>query len=148
VIRRARPEDAETVVRIFRESRAEAMPWLPVLHTPEEDIGFFRRALGGEAYVFELDGAVVGFIVLRDDLLDALYVAPRLQGHGVGSALFTRAAEARPDGFRLWVFQENRGARRFYEARGCRLIRETDGAANEERTPDALYQWAPAGRGA
>jgi len=146
VIRRAGPEDAEAVVRIFRESRAEAMPWLPMLHTLEEDVGFFRRALGGEAYVFDLDGAVAGFIVLRDDQLDALYVAPGLQGRGVGSALLERAEEARPDGFRLWVFQENRRARRFYEARGCRLIRETDGAANEERTPDALYEWAPAGR--
>jgi GNAT superfamily N-acetyltransferase len=145
VIRRARPEDAEAVVRIFRESRAEGMPWLPVQHTFEEDVGFFRRALGGEAYVFELDGAVAGFIVLRDDLLHALYVAPGLQGRGVGSALLERAEESRPDGFRLWVFQENRRARRFYEARGCRLIRETDGAANEERTPDALYEWVPGG---
>jgi putative acetyltransferase len=143
VIRRARSEDAEAVARIFRESRAEAMPWLPVLHTPEENLDFFRRALGGEAYVFDLDDAVAGFIVLRDGLLVALFVAPGLQGRGVGSALLERAEEARPDGFRLWVFQENRRARRFYETRGCRLIRETDGAANEERTPDALYEWAP-----
>jgi hypothetical protein len=60
VIRRARLEDAEAVVRIFRESRAEAMPWLPVLHAPEEDARLFRRALGGEAYVFDLDGAPGG----------------------------------------------------------------------------------------
>ena len=33
MIRRARPDDVEAVVRIFHESRAEAMPWLPVLHT-------------------------------------------------------------------------------------------------------------------
>jgi putative acetyltransferase len=143
VIRRARPEDAEAVVSIFRESRAEAMPWLPVLHTREQDVAFFHRALAGEAHVFELNSAVAGFIVLRADLLDALYVAPGLQGRGVGSALFRWAQEARPGGFRLWVFQENRGARRFYEVRGCRLIRETDGEGNQERTPDALYEWAP-----
>ena len=143
MIRRARPEDAEAVVQIFRESRAEAMPWLPVLHSPEEDVGFFRKALGREAYVFDLDDDVAGFIVLRDGMLDALYVAPGLQERGVGSALLERAEEARPDGFRLWVFQENRRARGFYEARGCRLIRETDGAANEERTPDALYERVP-----
>jgi putative acetyltransferase len=148
VIRHARPADAEAVVRIFRESRAEAMPWLPVLHTSEEDAGFFRRTLGGEAYVFELDGAVAGFIVLRGDELDALYVAPGLQRRGVGSALLEQAKEARPGGFRFWVFRDNHRARRFYEARGCRKIRETDGAANEERTPDALYEWAPTERAA
>ena len=41
MIRRARPDDAEAVVRIFHESRAEAMPWLPLLHTHEEDLGWF-----------------------------------------------------------------------------------------------------------
>ena len=60
MIRRARPEDAEAVVRIFRESRAEAMPWLPVLHTAEEDLAHFAGALTGEAYVFEAEGEVAG----------------------------------------------------------------------------------------
>jgi hypothetical protein len=32
-------------------------------------------------------------------------------------------------------------ARRCYEARGFVLVRETDGTANEEREPDALYLW-------
>ena len=60
MIRHARPEEAEAVVRIFRESRAEAMPWLPVLHTEEEDLGHFAGALTGEAYVFEAVGEVAG----------------------------------------------------------------------------------------
>lgn len=144
MIRRARTEDGDAAVRIFRESRAEAMPWLPVLHTPEEDLGHFNRQFGvDEAYVFELDGCVAGFAVVKGDELDALYVAPEAQGRGVGSALFARTAEQRPDGFRFWVFRDNVRARCFYEARGCRLVRETDGAENEERTPDVLYEWLP-----
>jgi putative acetyltransferase len=144
VIRRARAEDGEAVVRIFRESRAEAMPWLPVLHTPEEDLGHFTRQFGADAaYVFELGGRVAGFAVVKGDELDALYVAPAAQGRGVGSALFERAQDVRPDGFRFWVFRDNVRARRFYEARGSRLVRETDGADNEERMPDVLYEWVP-----
>jgi GNAT superfamily N-acetyltransferase len=143
VIRRARPEDAEAVVRIFRESRAEAMPWLPVLHTADEDLGWFRGALAGEAYVLEEDRGVLGYAALRGDELHDLYVAPEAQRQGVGSALFARVQEERPAGFQFWVFRDNTRARRFYEARGCRLLRETDGAANEERTPDVLYEWGP-----
>jgi GNAT superfamily N-acetyltransferase len=143
VIRRARPEDVEAVVRIFRESRAEAMPWLPVVHTAEEDLAWLGDALAGEAYVFEAEGEVAGYALLREDLLRDLYVSPGAQGRGVGSALFARATEARPAGFRLWVFRDNGHARRFYEARGCRLVRATDGAGNEERTPDVLYEWLP-----
>lgn len=145
MIRRSRPEDADAVVRIFRESRAEAMPWLPVLHKKKEDTAFFRGALAGEGFVFELDGAVAGFIVLREDDLDALYVAPEAQRRGVGSALFRRAQEERPDGFEFWVFRDNERARMFYEAHGARMLLETDGAKNEERTPDARYGWSPRG---
>jgi putative acetyltransferase len=143
VIRRGAPSDAPEVAHIFRHSRAEAMPWLPVLHTPEEDTAWFRRALAGESYVVEEDGRVLGFAVLRDDELDALYVAPESQRRGVGSALFRRAQEARPDGFSWWVFRENRRARRFYESLGGRLLYETDGRSNEEQTPDARYEWRP-----
>jgi putative acetyltransferase len=41
----------------------------------------------------------------------------------------------------LWCFQANARARRFYEARGFQAIRFTDGANNEERTPDVRYRW-------
>jgi putative acetyltransferase len=42
----------------------------------------------------------------------------------------------------LWTFQRNAKARRFYENRGFALVRETDGADNMEKEPDALYRWA------
>jgi GNAT superfamily N-acetyltransferase len=143
VIRQAQPGDVEAVVRIFRESRAEAMPWLPVLHTAEEDAGWYRERLAGEAWVYELKGQIVGFAVVHEDDLDALYVAPEAQGRGVGAALFRRAQAARPDGFYWWVFRDNARARLFYEAHGGRCLYETDGAGNEERTPDARYEWRP-----
>ena len=41
----------------------------------------------------------------------------------------------------LWCFQANPPARHFYEARGFRAIRFTDGADNEEKTPDVRYRW-------
>jgi hypothetical protein len=42
---------------------------------------------------------------------------------------------------RLWVFQKNTPAIRFYTCRGFRLVELSDGSGNEEREPDALYQW-------
>lgn len=143
MIRPAVPDDAPEVVRIFRESRAEAMPWLPVLHTPEEVLAWFRGALAGEGYVFEDAGRIVGYAVLREDELHDLYVAPDRQGRGVGSALLDRVREARPGGFRLWAFRDNTRARCFYEARGCHVIDTSEGD-NEEGLPDVLYEWRPA----
>jgi putative acetyltransferase len=46
-------------------------------------------------------------------------------------------------GLRLWAFQRNAPARRFYEARGFIAKKFTDGATNMEREADVLYQWTP-----
>ena len=144
LIRRARLDDLPAIVRIFRESRAEAMPWLPVLHTPEEEAAHFAGRLedGQDVFVFD-DGEVVGFAVLHGDELDGLYVAPEAQRQGVGAALFRHAQELRPERFGFWVFRDNAGARRFYESHGAHVLYETDGAGNEERTPDVRYEWRP-----
>jgi hypothetical protein len=45
------------------------------------------------------------------------------------------------DRLQLWTFQRNAPACRFYETIGFVLVRETDGAGNEEKEPDALYLW-------
>ena len=49
---------------------------------------------------------------------------------------------------RLWTLQKNIAARRFYEARGFRLVELNEGWNNEEREPDALYVWSGAPKAA
>jgi GNAT superfamily N-acetyltransferase len=103
-----------------------------------------RDVLGKlEVWVAEEDGRLIGFAGLGDHMLYHLYVHPGAQGIGAGSALLEQAKQRRPDGFTFWVFQKNERARRFYEARGCSVVRLTDGSGNEEKTPDALYEWRP-----
>ena len=86
----------------------------------------------------------MGFAAFGVDTLAHLYIHPGLQRRGIGDALLARAKELCPEGFRLWVFQRNTAARRFYERRGLHLVELTDGAGNEELEPDALYEWRPA----
>jgi putative acetyltransferase len=144
VIRRARAPDAAPIAALFRRSFG-TLAFLPTLHTPEEDREHFARVVAEqEVWVWDEDGRTLGFAGLSDDMLNYLYVEPGAHGRGIGSALLARAKERRPSGFRFWVFQQNEGARRFYERRGCRLVELTDGSGNEEREPDALYEWRPA----
>ena len=151
MLRRARADDAARLALILRTAIRVAVPGLPELHTPDEDRWFIGRVVlpNEETWVAERDGAVVGFASLgkRDgaDFLQHLYVAPEAQRRGVGTALIEKAMERRPRGFRLWVFQRNEGARRFYEKHGLTLVEVTDGAGNEEKEPDALYEWRPPG---
>lgn len=143
-LRLALPGDAPSIARILRACQ-EAMPFLPRLHTPEEDLRYVGESMlpGLEVWVAEEGGRVLGFVALTEATLGHLYVEAGAQGRGIGRTLFARARERRPAGFELWVFQENDGARRFYEREGCRLVRLTDGRDNEEQVPDALYAWRP-----
>ena len=144
MIRQARPEDADAIARIFCDSRAEAMPWLPVLHPPEDvRESYAGRMADDELYVFDRDGEVLGWALLAGDELDGFYVAPEAQRQGVGAALFRHVQELRPERFGFWVFSGNERARRFYESHGAWCLYETDGANNEERVPDARYEWGP-----
>jgi GNAT superfamily N-acetyltransferase len=94
-----------------------------------------------ELWVAEQDGALAGILVLEGEFVDHLYVEPALTGRGIGSALLAVAKRERPAGLALWTFQANTGARRFYERHGFIEMRQTDGRDNEERAPDALYEY-------
>jgi len=150
-LRRGRADDADALALILRSATTDAMPWLPNLHTPDEDRAFLRDVVlaHDEVWIAEEDGVVVGFAAVgaRDgeDFLQHMYVAPAFQGRGVGDALLAQAKRMRPRGLKWWVFQRNEGARRFYERRGAVLVTLTDGSGCEEKTPDALYAWSPDG---
>lgn len=138
-LRRAVPVDAPAIAALFRRVRRACLPYLPDLHTPAEDLAFFAgRVLPEQAvWVAEDEAGLLGFAAVTPGWLNHLYVEPAAHGGGVGSALLAAAA---PEGeVRLWAFQRNARARRFYERRGFTVERLTDGADNEEREPDVLY---------
>jgi GNAT superfamily N-acetyltransferase len=142
-MRQATFEDVPAIVELFERSFA-TLTFLPVLHTHEQHLAYFGGLLEThEVWVDEEGGALRGFCTISD-MLDHFYVDPPAFGTGIADALFEHVTSRRPDGFTLWVFQQNARARRFYERHGCVVLELTDGAHNEERTPDALYDWRPA----
>jgi putative acetyltransferase len=144
-LRRATSGDAPALTDIHVRARRECMSYLPDTHSPEDVLAWIRKVVLAheEVWVAEIDGKVIGFFALSDDFLYHLYVYPDFQGRGAGSALFDLVEELRPQGFRLWVFQRNTQARAFYEHRGMQVVKLTDGSGNEDREPDALYEWLP-----
>src|SRR5262245_5344326 len=121
------------------------MSQLPDIYSPEDLLAWMREIMPQhqDVWLAEDERRVVGFFMLSDGLLYHLYVYPELHGQGVGSLLFERVKELSREGFRLWVFQQNTQARTFYEHRGMRVVELTDGSRNQEREPDALYEWLP-----
>src|SRR5262249_18291809 len=87
-------------------------------------------------------GEVVGLLAVSskpdESWIDQLYLLPERIGAGIGTVLLERALAELPPPIRLYTFQANARARRFYEARGFEAIAFGDGSHNEERCPDVL----------
>jgi putative acetyltransferase len=142
MLRRLELEDMDRAAAVHRASFDHALPTLAGIHTPEEDRWFFRERVFAICQLWgHLDNQeLVGIIAFREGWIDQLYVLPSLQGRGIGTALL-KIAQSRFPSLSLWTFQRNAAARRFYERHGFTLVKETDGSANDEKEPDALYCW-------
>lgn len=142
ILRRATAADAQTIAIVHRTAMRVSLAFLPDLHTAQEDLDFFtdRFLPANEVWVAEEGGQVAGYIGFDPDWIHHLYVAPAFQGQSIGPQLLALAlADGRSR--RLWTFQQNARARTLYETHGFVLVELTDGAGNEEKTPDALYEW-------
>ena len=136
VLRPATLADADDIARIMRAA-LQAFDWIPQLHTPEEDRGFIRGHVlpNQSATVAESAGAIVGFIAIYGCWVTQLYLDPQWTGRGIGAELLRQAT--RPmDVVKLYCFQSNAGARRFYEREGFDAAGLGDGSGNEEGLPD------------
>ena len=142
IARASRSQMAE-VARVFKVSRRQALPFLPEIHSAEEDADHFTKVVfpGNEVHVaIAANGQIVGFIAFADGWVNHLYLLPEVQGRGLGQRLLAIAQEKCPQ-LDLWTFQRNIHAQNFYLQQGFRQVESTDGNANEEREPDVLLRW-------
>jgi RimJ/RimL family protein N-acetyltransferase len=72
--------------------------------------------------------------------ISQMYVAPGFVGQGIGSLLLERSLKRLSRPVRLYTFQQNIGARRFYERNGFIAITLSDGSENEEHCPSVLHE--------
>ncbi len=143
--RRALPSEAGSLAALWIRSRAASAPSIPpTVHTDEEVHRWFAEVVvpTREVWVVDSPWGVIALMVLDDAWIDQLYVDPAWTRRGIGGALLDRAMKQRPTGLKLWTFQSNLDARRFYEAHGFHAIAMTT-AANEEQAPDVCYEWRP-----
>lgn len=143
-VRPGSPDDAEALAELVTRARHSAVPAMPPpVHTPEEDRAWVARQLAGEreVWVAEAAAGLVGYLILEPGWLHSIYVRPDLKGRGTGTLLLDFVKSRRPEGFSLWVFVSNEPAQRFYRRHGLVELRRTDGADNEERSPDIEMAW-------
>ena len=148
LLRHATAADAPRVADLLIDTRASFMQYAPSAH-PEDDVRAWvasRLVPTGGVVVAEADGQVVGAMATamggQHSWITQMAVEPALVGNGIGSHLLTYAMQTLPMPIRLYTFQQNVGARRFYERNGFVALEFTDGQGNEERCPDVLYEFS------
>jgi len=149
--RPATDADAEQVASVLLASRKAFLTFAPLAHADDDVRGWMANVLvpGGGVSVAADPGSndlIVGMMAISQQggvgWIDQLYLHPTVVGRGIGTRFVERAKDSLGSPIRLYTFQENAGARRFYERHGFRAIAFSDGADNEEHCPDVLYEWA------
>jgi GNAT superfamily N-acetyltransferase len=142
ILRQASLDDMPALARLHRHTVQTSLPFLPTLHTPEEDAWWFSERLyaANEVWLAEDGTGPAGYIAFRAAFIEHLFIRPDAQGAGLGFRLLEKAREGAAE-LALWTFQQNLRARRFYERHGFVAVTLTDGADNEEKLPDMLYRW-------
>ena len=141
-LRRATIADAEAIAAVFSAS-FRLLTFLPAAAYRRAGSLVHRERILRECEVTlaEDERGLVSFIARRGEEVRLLYAHPDRLGSGAGTQLIEAAKASGIAALELWCFQANTRARRFYEARGFRAVRFTDGAHNEEKTPDVRYRW-------
>jgi GNAT superfamily N-acetyltransferase len=145
-LRPAVSADAARVADLLIDTRSAFMPYAPSAHSEREVREWVASHLipSGGVTVAEAQGSVVAAMAAEraDECswITQMAVDPVCVSQGIGSLLLAHAVRTMPLPIRLWTFQANLGARRFYERHGFSAIEFTDGEANEERCPDVLYE--------
>ena len=141
-LRRATACDTKAIANVFSAS-FRLLTFLPILHTVEEDRRYIQNVILNECEVTvaEDESGIVSFLALQGEEIRLLHTRPDRIGVGAGTQLIDAEKASGIGALELWCFEANERARRFYEARGFRAIRFTDGAHNEERMPDIRYRW-------
>jgi putative acetyltransferase len=144
VIRNYRAEDFDPVTILWRISREKSLPEFQRAkgHFFYEDQEYFRDHVlkDNKVFVVESDQHPVGFMAMRDDFIDHLYVHPDYQQRGIGKALLNFAHQLSPEHIWLYTLQINTSARAFYEKNG--FVAEKFGISPPpENEPDVEYHW-------
>jgi len=142
-LRRGSSDDAAAIAEVWLRSRAASVPAIPPpIHTGDEVGTWFEQVVlpTKEVWVTEECGEIIALLVLEADWIDQLYVEPDHIAQGLGARLIEVAKQRRPAGLKLWTFEANAGARRFYERHGFVATGATSGD-NEEGAPDIRYEW-------
>ncbi|RXA20841.1 N-acetyltransferase [Methanosarcina sp. MSH10X1] len=118
MIRSYGKNDLEAMVKIWYEASVTAHSFVPASFWASQKNAMKETYLPlAENFIFEEHGQPAGFISLVGEKVCALFVAPEMQGRGIGRTLLEYAKTLKGR-LCLKVYRENERALHFYEKCG------------------------------
>ena len=134
--------DFDELTEVWHNVNRSAYPYV-VAHqryTLDDARAFFRSSVlpSNRLWVASLGKSIVGFIAADATHINQLAVDVNHQHRGIGSALLQHLLATTAGPWRLFTFQRNEAARRFYERHGFCVVR-FGMSPPPENEPDVEY---------
>ena len=100
--------------------RAICAPDFVAMHSPDRQTLYLREKLerGARLFLLRQDGEAAGVVSVTGGLIEDLYILPRFQNQGMGTALLRHAIGVCAGRPTLWILENNAGAERLYRREG------------------------------
>jgi GNAT superfamily N-acetyltransferase len=143
-IREYQPGDFDSVTILWRIAREKSVPDFQRTkgYFFYQDQEYFQNRIlrDNTVWVAVMEGIPIGFMAIKNDFIDQLYIHPGFQRRGIGTRLLDFARITSPDHLWLYTLQVNASARTFYEEQG--FVPEKFGTSPPpENEPDVEYHW-------
>jgi putative acetyltransferase len=123
LIRKLQNVDINKVADIWLKTNLEAHDFIPGQYWTSNYEAVKKMLPQAEVYVYEDNKIIQGFVGVRDEYIEGIFVSGKMQSHGIGKALldYIKDKKAR---LQLNVYQKNVRAMSFYQREGFTIQSE------------------------
>ena len=138
-IRLANADDFQALSEIWLEASLLAHDFIPASHWQGNKIAMQAVYLpAAQVYLLEDEHAIFGFIAVIAQHIEALFIAPKYQGQGMGKRLLEHVQQTN-DTLMLNVYQDNVQGVRFYTRNHFKI--EQEGFDEHTNAADFVMVW-------
>ena len=123
MIRKLQNVDINKVVDIWLKTNLEAHDFISEQYWIGNYEAVKKMLPQAEVYVYEDNKIIQGFVGVRDEYIEGIFVSDKMKSHGIGKALldYIKGKKAR---LQLNVYQKNVRAMSFYQREGFTIQSE------------------------
>ena len=123
MIRKLQNVDINKVVDIWLKTNLEAHDFIPGQYWTSNYEAVKKMLPQAEVYVYEDNKIIQGFVGVRDEYIEGIFVSDKMQSHGIGKALLDYIKDKKVR-LQLNVYQKNVRAMSFYKREGFTIQSE------------------------